>query len=948
MSEEQLISTPGVFGENGNFLLERELGRGGMGGVYMGRDKMLDRPVAVKVMLKEYGSDAEFVEKFKKEAQAVARLIHPNIAQVYSYGFSEGMPYIAMELVAGGSLDGLMKTHGNKIDVPRVMKICEQVAQALRCAADQGLVHGDVKPENVLLDANGNAKLVDFGLAAMQKDTDEIWGTPYYIAPEKCKRQPVDYRADMYSLGGTIYHALTGIPPFEGEDANDVVKKRFMGPPKKPSEVRPGLSPQIDALVMQMLAVEPQDRFPSFEALLEEFKKVMTTGLSMTSPISPTAAEAGEGAKKPAGGGGKKLVLKGKKTFKMKSPSSAAKTGGGEGGEEGSESSSGAEDAVKKLDDDEEEESSGLGMKVLGVVGGVILLVVLVVGGLFWYTSSSAKSRAAEEQAQIVKGVNTAKESLENTRRVALDLAVKKEEYAKKILNDLNQETEKLQKLVAGAYSDSIAAKMKPDESLSPELAAARAGLAAPAPAAPAPVPEAAPAPAPAPAAPAAPAEGAAPAAPAAPAPAEGEAAPAPAPAEGEAAPAAPAAEEAAPAPVEEEIPAAMQQTIKDMNEQWMKAYKIQAMAINVRAKVTALVNKIDAALETVSSANDEPSMRELERKAQELKEEYDTISASQEVMTAQKDGGQIMNSVRRYQEKTAKRLGDEAKDKAKRDAERQKEIAVLKAQIAAKEEHIQNIESDIALLHEKFDELVGMGLIKQFNWKTMRRGLDRVKEELKSDEGHNQLRKELKKVDALEQAHNTIVKNSKGYLFKNKDGNAKTNLKGYSVINSNEKELVVKAATQKKIPWGALYREYHVALSELINRFVRDGKENCKPRLTHKQWFDAMIGTAYILRNVCADDETVIPYVEGIIKGAVIADTKNKLKYGTGAMYDEGEGPAPINEKDEEKRALLEQLAELSAKEAELDKKTSQFPFYKELFPDIDFAALEAAAEND
>ena len=176
---EQLIQTPGTFGENGNFLLERELGSGGMGGVYMGRDKMLDRPVAVKVMLRELGSDAEFVEKFKKEAQSAARLIHPNIAQVYSYGICDGMPYIAMELASGGSLYSVMNANPGKTDIARVIKICQQVAQALQCASDQGCVHGDVKPENILLDANGNAKLVDFGLAAMQKDTDEIWGTPY-------------------------------------------------------------------------------------------------------------------------------------------------------------------------------------------------------------------------------------------------------------------------------------------------------------------------------------------------------------------------------------------------------------------------------------------------------------------------------------------------------------------------------------------------------------------------------------------------------------------------------------------------------------------------------------------------------------------------------------------------------------------------------------------------
>ena len=112
---EQLISTPGVFGDNGNFLLERELGAGGMGGVYMGRDKMLDRPVAVKVMLKELGADAEFVEKFKKEAQSAAKLIHPNIAQIYSYGISDGMPYIAMELASGGSLYSLMNAAPGKL-----------------------------------------------------------------------------------------------------------------------------------------------------------------------------------------------------------------------------------------------------------------------------------------------------------------------------------------------------------------------------------------------------------------------------------------------------------------------------------------------------------------------------------------------------------------------------------------------------------------------------------------------------------------------------------------------------------------------------------------------------------------------------------------------------------------------------------------------------------------
>lgn len=408
MSEE-LIKVPCQFGETGNFLLERALGQGGMGGVYMGRDKMLDRPVAVKVMLKEYGSDAQFVETFKKEAQAAARLLHPNIAQIYSYGLSDGMPYIAMELATGGSLESIMKKSGaGKTDVPRVMKICQQVAQALACAADFGLVHGDVKPENILLDSNGNAKLVDFGLAAMAKNTDEIWGTPYYISPEKVKKEPVDYRADMYSLGGTLYHALTGVPPFDGPDTTAVVKARFLANAKKPSEVRPGLSPQIDDLVMKMLAFNKEDRFPSFEALIEEFKQVMTTGLTSTQKVdaakktgaveAPAATE-----KKP----GKKLIIKGKKgAAAPETPKDGDKPADPENPE-------------VKPEGEEEEEGGNIGLKVAAVVGGVIGVILLVVGGLYWY---KAAEKAAEERAyheQIVNGIAEAKSAIKATSEVA-------------------------------------------------------------------------------------------------------------------------------------------------------------------------------------------------------------------------------------------------------------------------------------------------------------------------------------------------------------------------------------------------------------------------------------------------------------------------------------------------------------------------------------------------
>jgi len=508
MSEQQLIQTPCVFGENGNFLLERELGRGGMGGVYMGRDKMLDRPVAVKVMLKEYGSDPEFVEKFKREAQAAARLIHPNIAQIYSYGISEGMPYIAMELVAGGSLDQLMRNFGDKIDVPRVMKICEQVAQALRCAADQGLVHGDVKPENVLLDANGNAKLVDFGLAAMQKNTNEIWGTPYYIAPEKVKKEPVDYRADMYSLGGTIYHALTGTAPFEGDDAAAVVRKRFEGPAAKPSEVRQGLSPQIDFLVMKMLALDPADRYPSFEALLADFKKVMTTGLA-SSAQSLTPAQAAAAGATASGGtgristtvGGKKLVLKPRKKFKISSEDSDEASSdedsdevadlpedvdadGGEGASSGRRRSmrnfnkrrlANGDDGENYDDDDE----GGVGGKVALVIGGVVAAILIVVGGLFALKYMNESGNAAEGQAQIELNIKNAKASLQNTLSVANDFNEKITAMADELHKDcLKVHRDTAQALSEAAFPENIIAMLNVPKPA--ELVAAEKALQAP------------------------------------------------------------------------------------------------------------------------------------------------------------------------------------------------------------------------------------------------------------------------------------------------------------------------------------------------------------------------------------------------------------------------------------------------------------------------------------
>ena len=411
MSDEPMIKTPSKFGNDGNLLLERELGQGGMGGVYLGRDTMLDRPVAVKVMLPEYGKDEEFVSKFKKEAQAVAKLLHPNIAQVYTYGIFNEMPYIAMELVTGTSLDKMIENNKGTTEVQRVIKIIQQVAQALQCANDRGIIHGDVKPENILLDADGNAKLVDFGLAAMQKDTSEIWGTPYYISPEKVKKEPVDFRADMYSLGGTLYHALTGVAPYEGDDMIAVVKARFNGMPKKPSDVRPSLTPQVDELIMTMLAFNKEDRYPSWEALIEAIKEVLKSGLSMTQKNHTTKVDAAApAAGKPATAttGTKKLMTK--RPMKTLKKGTLIKKNATTGKVEGDGAADGEvppenPDAPKPEGaegEDEDNEKSPL-VKILMFVGIGIVAILAIVGFLVWVKAKEKADEEAAYQAKIEK-----------------------------------------------------------------------------------------------------------------------------------------------------------------------------------------------------------------------------------------------------------------------------------------------------------------------------------------------------------------------------------------------------------------------------------------------------------------------------------------------------------------------------------------------------------------
>lgn len=261
----------------GSFRLLRVLGAGGMGSVFLAEDEALGRQVALKVMLKSLGANQRFVADFQREAQAAAKLNHPNIAQIYSFGQHEGQPYIVMEFVPGQSLERLFEKEG-KLSPAFLLAVGADIAEGLRVASEAGLVHGDIKPDNILLNDKKQAKLVDFGIAGMADEKqDEIWGTPYYIAPEKVKRRRIDLRTDIYSLGATLYHGIAGHPPFDGETPVDVVKARFNAPPQPLNQVRPDVGDNVAGIIDRMLQVEPSMRYPTYESLLADMRKYLSS-----------------------------------------------------------------------------------------------------------------------------------------------------------------------------------------------------------------------------------------------------------------------------------------------------------------------------------------------------------------------------------------------------------------------------------------------------------------------------------------------------------------------------------------------------------------------------------------------------------------------------------------------------------------------------------------------
>lgn len=258
-----------------NFTLLELLGEGGMGSVFKAIDTNLNRYVALKILKRECSANAEEREKLAKEARLTAAINHPHVVKVFDFGQDHGQFYLAMEFVEKGSLDDLMAIQ-RRIAEAQVLDVGIQIAQGLEAAMEVGLIHRDIKPANILFANAHTAKLVDFGLAIVMDEEahshGEVWGTPYYVAPEKLDHQPEDFRSDMYSLGATLFHAVAGRPPYEAASASMVALKQLKSQPVSLQAFAPDVSSETSYVINRMMSKKPEDRYATYAELINHLE----------------------------------------------------------------------------------------------------------------------------------------------------------------------------------------------------------------------------------------------------------------------------------------------------------------------------------------------------------------------------------------------------------------------------------------------------------------------------------------------------------------------------------------------------------------------------------------------------------------------------------------------------------------------------------------------------
>jgi serine/threonine-protein kinase len=267
-------STPETIGR---YAILNVVGKGGMGVLYRAHDAVLERDVALKMMLVDFSHDTAARERFQREARAVARLQHRNVVTIHELGEVEGTPYIVMEFLGGRDLDALLK-EGADLTLAKKLEIAAQVCEGLAYAHEQGIVHRDIKPGNVRVLDDGTVKILDFGIAkfAMSSvtQTGTVMGTPSYMAPEQIMGQGIDGRSDLFSAGVLLYELLSGNKPFQGDSPTAVVYQIMNGEPVPLRESIPGLPEAIDDIIGHALQKNPEERYATAKQMATDLQAV--------------------------------------------------------------------------------------------------------------------------------------------------------------------------------------------------------------------------------------------------------------------------------------------------------------------------------------------------------------------------------------------------------------------------------------------------------------------------------------------------------------------------------------------------------------------------------------------------------------------------------------------------------------------------------------------------
>jgi predicted Ser/Thr protein kinase len=261
----------------GRYTIVDVVGKGGMGVLYRAQDTVLERDVALKMMLVDFSHDAATRERFQREARAVARLQHRNVVTIHELGEVEGTPYIVMELLGGNDLDQILKSD-KKLTLMQKLEIVAQLCEGLSYAHDQGIVHRDIKPGNVRVLEDGTVKILDFGIAKFAQSsvtqTGSVMGTPSYMAPEQIMGQPVDGRSDLFSAGVLLYELLAGVKPFQGDSPTAVVYQIMNGEPVPLEKSIPDIPDAINQIVAKALQKNPDNRYGKAKEMASDLQMV--------------------------------------------------------------------------------------------------------------------------------------------------------------------------------------------------------------------------------------------------------------------------------------------------------------------------------------------------------------------------------------------------------------------------------------------------------------------------------------------------------------------------------------------------------------------------------------------------------------------------------------------------------------------------------------------------